>query len=537
MKILVFNASPKGERSNSLKLTRAFLDGFIEAHPAEIEVIDIGKLKLQPCRGCFACWNKTPGKCVIQDDMAGIIQKMLEADVIIYSFPLYYFGIPSQMKLLFDRQLPMALPFMEADTEKGGHPSRYDMSGKRFVLISTCGFYTAEGNYDAVNAQFDRIYGKGNYETIYCGEGELFRVPQLRNRTDEYLEHVKAAGKEYACGAITDETRTHLQELLFPRTVFEQMADASWGVEKSTSGDTPADLPLSFTKQMAALYHPESWKGKDQVLEFFYTDVGKTYQIVMQEKGHKVLTENFLPSTTKIETPLSVWQKIGSGELDGIQAMMEHLYRVTGDFELMLHWDAYFGIGGAGQQTAHRQEGQHTNMNLLLLPWIGIWVALAIDGFWGGLTGILLCCTLPLAFLKWKPTAFEYISIFLVGVISVLSLLGGPIRILVPTSYFLFGLLWFLTSFQKIPLTAYYSMNQYGKEQALRNPLFMRTNRILTACWGLLYLVTPIWTFFLMGTQWGSLTGAINSIIPVFMGIFTAWFQKWYPKHYAQKVG
>ena len=42
-----------------------------------------------------------------------------------------YFGLPGQLKNLIDRQLPMTLPFMNAGTESGGHPSRYDMSEKR----------------------------------------------------------------------------------------------------------------------------------------------------------------------------------------------------------------------------------------------------------------------------------------------------------------------------------------------------------------------------------------------------------------------
>jgi len=47
--------------------------------------------------------------------------------------------------------------------------------------------------------------------------------------------------------------------------------------------------------------------------------------------------------------------------------------------------------------------------------------------------------------------------------------------------------------------------------------------------WGVLYLITPIWTYFILDTGIGGWIGAINSILPVFMGIFTAWFQKWYP--------
>ena len=88
-------------------------------------------------------------------------------------------------------------PFMEeqeGQTGSGGHPSRYDMSGKRHLLISTCGFYTAKNNYDSVTKLFDHVCGAGQYESIFCGQGELFRVPELKARTDEYLECVRQAG-------------------------------------------------------------------------------------------------------------------------------------------------------------------------------------------------------------------------------------------------------------------------------------------------------------------------------------------------------
>lgn len=103
MKVLVLNGSPKGERSNTYRLTSAFLEGLRQVQQTEVEVLEVGKLHLLPCRGCFACWSKTPGKCVLQDDMAGVIERLLAADVLIWSFPLYYFGIPGQLKLLIDR--------------------------------------------------------------------------------------------------------------------------------------------------------------------------------------------------------------------------------------------------------------------------------------------------------------------------------------------------------------------------------------------------------------------------------------------------
>lgn len=532
MKILVLNGSPKGEHSNTLKLANAFLDGILQADSADIHRVSINEQNLHPCTGCFSCWSKTPGVCIFQDDMAGLLQKILWADVILLSFPLYCFSLPSDLKNFIDRQLPLNLPFMEPGSESGSHPARYPMEDKRYVLISTCGFYTAEGNYDAVNAQFDKLWGKGRYTTLYCGQGELFRVPELQKRTDEYLRYVKMAGTEFVKGSITEETREKLNQLLFPKKVFEAMADASWGIEPQ--GESAAVHPaLIFTRQMAALYNKSAWKGHDIILEMCYTDVHKTYQLVLGKDGHKVLTHNFLPCTTRIETPLEVWKKIGGGQLDGQQAMVDRLYKVTGDFHLMLHWDEYFGRAEEPESTASSPEDQKTNMNLMLLPWITIWVLLSIHGFWGGIAGIVLCGVLPFGFLKYKPTVFEAISICSVTVISLLSVLGHPDDLLIPVSYLLFGLMWFVTVFLKVPLSAWYSMNQYGKEKALHNPLFIKTNRILTALWGVLYLLTPLWTYPLLQTSLAPLTGLFNSALPAAMGIFTLWFQRWYPRHYA----
>lgn len=539
MKVLVLNGSPKGEKSNTMCLTKAFLNGLAEKQPIQTEILPVCQMNLKPCIGCFACWSKTPGKCCLNDEMDGVIKKMIDADIIIWSFPLYYFGLPSQLKTLMDRQLPMNLPFMtgavEGNVYSGAHPPRYDLSGKRYVVISTCGFYTSNGNYDAVNFQFDRVLGKDRYEKLYCGQGELFHVPELSKRTNEYLQFVNAAGIEFSQGNITAKTKTNLDALLYPREAFEQMANASWGIMDRDNADTK-DASLAFTRQMAALYNKEAWSGKDKVLEMQYTDRNMAYQIVLQKEGHEVLMENFLPYTTKIETPFTVWQQIAKNELDGQTALMEHLYRIDGDFDLMMDWDNYFGIGKSDTiEETPSNTCQKTNMTLLLLPWILIWILLSINQRVGGILGISVCALIPFAYLKWKPTVFEFISTFTVTGISLLSLLSYSVAILVPISYFAFGLMWTVSVFLKIPLTAYYSMHGYGGEQALNNPLFIRTNRILTACWGVLYLITPVWTYFLMISSVPWITGAVNSILPFFLGIFNTWFQKWYPPYYAKK--
>ena len=165
MKILLINGSPKGKRSNSLKLAYSFIEGFKngctdDEESISIDELHVASMNIAACKGCFACWQKTPGICCIKDDMQKVIGKLIDADLILWSFPLYYFNVPGILKNLIDRQLPMSLPFMSTRQDgygSGSHEARYDMEGKRHVLISTCGFYSANENYDSVSRMFDHF--------------------------------------------------------------------------------------------------------------------------------------------------------------------------------------------------------------------------------------------------------------------------------------------------------------------------------------------------------------------------------------------
>lgn len=570
MKVLVLNGSPRGEKSNTMHLTKAFLEGMQRSCSCETEVIEVCQKNIRDCLGCFCCWTKTPGECVIQDDMKQILDSYLAADVVIWSFPLYYYGMPSRIKALMDRLLPTNLPFM-AVSEGGdtcGHPQRYDMSGKRYVLLSTCGFYTREHNYDALERQFDILYGE-KLVKIFCPEGELFAQPQLRARCGEYLKSVEAAGYEWMSdGTISGRTGKKLEELLYPPEAFVEMADASWDIADGGEAQNGSDSPekrggcagltdgegakgvergraqskaARLMRQMAAVYNPAAY-DRDLTLEFYFTDLDETYQLSARDGKCRMKTgeDGFEPYTTRIETPYDLWMDISMGKVNGAQAMMEQKYRTLGDFDVMLSLDKMFGTAGEAEPAAQEKEKKKTNMSVLILLWCALWIFLPIDPALGAGIGLAAAFCLPLAGLKWELTPYEALSGACVGAIGLAAfglLLGektSDISLLVCLSYLLFGLIWSLSCLRPVPLTAWYSKNGYGGEEAYRNPLFIRTNRILTLCWGVLYLLTAVWTYFLMQSAVSSYTGLINSLCPALMGAFTAWFQKWYPAKIAR---
>lgn len=239
MNILVLNGSPRGERSNTLQLARAFVEGFSEAAAdADVEIIHTSKLDIKPCLGCFSCWTKTPGQCVIQDEMQTLYKKIAAADVLVESFPLYFFGIPSGFKAVVDRCLPFMKTYLGTD-DKDGHSSFHElrdakMFDKKLVLISTCGYVDTAPMYPALLKQYDLICGEGNYTAILCPEGELFGYEGLAERQKRgYLSDVKAAGAELAeLGALSEKTRERLSGKVLSPSGYEAIVRSHWGGEE-----------------------------------------------------------------------------------------------------------------------------------------------------------------------------------------------------------------------------------------------------------------------------------------------------------------
>jgi multimeric flavodoxin WrbA len=100
MRIVGIQSSPRGRNSTTLGLLQAALDGAKQAG-AETELIDVTKLKIAYCNGCLYC--RQTGKCRIEDDYQGLIEKLRAANGIILSSPNYMSGITAQLKTVFDR--------------------------------------------------------------------------------------------------------------------------------------------------------------------------------------------------------------------------------------------------------------------------------------------------------------------------------------------------------------------------------------------------------------------------------------------------
>ncbi len=97
--ILIISTSLRNN-SNSYILATKFMEGAKKAGN-NVELISLQNKTINFCKGCFACQKL--GKCIIKDDASEIVEKMLNADVICWATPVYYYSVSGQMKTLIDR--------------------------------------------------------------------------------------------------------------------------------------------------------------------------------------------------------------------------------------------------------------------------------------------------------------------------------------------------------------------------------------------------------------------------------------------------
>ena len=160
MKILLINGSLRGDYSSSLKVAHAFVKGMVEEYGADTEVCEVAlkDKRIDHCHGCFVCWKTTPGQCCIHDDMDELRQMVMDSDIIVESFPLYFFGLPSKLKAFTDRMISYVQEYRgnpgDEENHRFLHNMRYpELEKKKLILVSTCGYEVTDNCYDAVFAE------------------------------------------------------------------------------------------------------------------------------------------------------------------------------------------------------------------------------------------------------------------------------------------------------------------------------------------------------------------------------------------------
>jgi multimeric flavodoxin WrbA len=152
--VLILSASPR-KGGNSDLLCDQFMKGATESGH-QVEKIRVQDQSINFCKGCLAC-QSNGGECVQADDMGGILEKMIQADVLVLATPVYFYNMDAQMKVLIDRTC-----------------ARYtEITDKKVYLIATStdtGAGAMEGTINGFRAALS-CYPNAEVAGIICGTG------------------------------------------------------------------------------------------------------------------------------------------------------------------------------------------------------------------------------------------------------------------------------------------------------------------------------------------------------------------------------
>ena len=134
MKALLIDASPEGDVQTTK--AAAALAAELEARGHEVEWRVLARLDMRACTGCFGCWVKTPGECVIADDARSLAADVIASDSYAVVTPVRFGSYGSLAKSMIDRTIPLILPFFKKIDGEIHHGRRYARF-PRYVVLGT----------------------------------------------------------------------------------------------------------------------------------------------------------------------------------------------------------------------------------------------------------------------------------------------------------------------------------------------------------------------------------------------------------------
>ncbi|MBM3322296.1 flavodoxin family protein [candidate division WOR-3 bacterium] len=231
MKLFAVNSSPRRDRGGTGLLLASLLAGARKAG-AEVDLVHLHGLDIRPCQACFKCWLANPGRCVQEDDMAGLLPRLAAAEVVVFATPVFVDGMNGPMKTFLDRTIPLLEPWFEEHEGHCRHPRREWLKTRRIALVAVSGF-TELDNFEPLVAHI-----RATTRNMGCKfAGALLRpyassLPDLARHgvpVGEVFDAAQEAGRLLAeRGSIAQPVLERVSRELVPRSLYIKLVNGSF---------------------------------------------------------------------------------------------------------------------------------------------------------------------------------------------------------------------------------------------------------------------------------------------------------------------
>ena len=144
----------------------------------DVRFIDLSTRKISNCVGCFGCWTKTPGKCVIRDDAVQIYPLIAESRRVLYISKLKYGGYDTPMKTMLERAIPIQKAFIRLLHGETHHVQRRVVPKQATILAYGESSPQEQAIFQQLVARNARNMNFETYQVLFVPEQDLEKAVQ-----------------------------------------------------------------------------------------------------------------------------------------------------------------------------------------------------------------------------------------------------------------------------------------------------------------------------------------------------------------------
>lgn len=148
----------------------------------ENRYVNLSALQIAHCAGCFGCWVKTPGKCVIRDDAVSVYPLIARSSEVIYVSRVRYGSYDIPMKTMLERAIPIQKAFLRLYHGETHHVQR-NVVPKHAIIV-------AYGCTDEARDIFRRLVARNANNMMFQSWKIIFAE---RNEVEEIVKKEIAA--------------------------------------------------------------------------------------------------------------------------------------------------------------------------------------------------------------------------------------------------------------------------------------------------------------------------------------------------------
>jgi multimeric flavodoxin WrbA len=112
-------------QKKSLERVRDLLIELLTEAGYELNTFRLREMDIAPCQGCFGCWVRNPGECLVQDDSQLILRVLVRSELLVLLTPVTFGGYSSELKKALDRSICLISPYFMKFEGETHHKPRY----------------------------------------------------------------------------------------------------------------------------------------------------------------------------------------------------------------------------------------------------------------------------------------------------------------------------------------------------------------------------------------------------------------------------